>query len=142
MKRFVFGLLMMGVACAAQAASEGVSISDARLRLLPGDLPMAGYFVLHNGSDHAVQLTGAACSAFRMVMMHRTVHENGMDRMVMIKAITVAPGKSVEFAPGGYHLMLMHRKHPMHIGDKVPVTLRVSGKDMPIEFQVVGATAQ
>lgn len=142
MKRFVACLVLACATFAAQAAPSGVTVSDARLRLLPGDLPMAGYFVLHNGSDHAVQLTGAACSAFRMVMMHRTVHDNGMDRMVMVKAIMVAPGKSVEFAPGGYHLMMMHRKHPMHLGDKVPVILHVNGKGMQIEFQVVGATAQ
>ena len=143
MKRFIGCLILVCSALAAHADVSNVAVSHARVRLLPGDLPLAGYFVLGNQSSHPITLIGASCPDFAMVMMHRSVHENGMDRMVGVKSLEVAPGKAVRFAPGGYHLMLMHRRHPMHVGDMVPITLHLAdGGERRVEFRVVGATDQ
>jgi len=143
MKRFVGCLILVFGALAAHADVSNVTVSNARVRLLPGDLPLAGYFVLGNQSSHPITLRGASCPEFAMVMMHRSVRENGMDRMVGVKSLKVAPGKAVRFAPGGYHLMLMHRRHSMHKGDMVPITLHFAdGSERRVEFRVVGATGQ
>ena len=39
-------LLLLGSVMTAHAGQPPVSVSDARVRWLPGDLPMAGYFVI------------------------------------------------------------------------------------------------
>ncbi len=58
------------------------------------------------------------------------------------KGLAIEPGKTVKFAPGGYHLMLMDLKSPLKQGDKVPVTLEFekAGKvKLSLDVQGVGA---
>ena len=58
------------------------------------------------------------------------------------KGLAIEPGKTVKFAPGGYHLMLMDIKQPLKQGDKVPVTLEFekAGKvTVSLDVQGVGA---
>ena len=74
-----------------------------------------------------------------MVMMHMSMHKNGEASMMMVDKIDVAPGKTVQFAPGGYHLMLMHRKKDLKVGDKVLINLEFSdGQKMDVQFKVGG----
>ncbi|MEJ2346295.1 MAG: copper chaperone PCu(A)C [Gammaproteobacteria bacterium] len=136
-------LLCVAWTAAAWAAGPSTQIDNARIRLLPGDLPLAGYFELTNNGQHTLTLTGASSPAFRRVMMHHSVHQNGQDRMLPVAKMTVAPGKTIRFAPGGYHLMLMHRNRTLHVGDSVPIRLHfASGHDLEVKFKVGGAGIQ
>ena len=57
--------------------------------------------------------------------------------------LTIEPGKIVEFAPGGYHLMLLGLKNPLKQGDKVPVTLKFEkAGEVQLSFDVQGVGAQ
>jgi len=63
--------------------------------------------------------------------------------MMMVDKIDIAPGTSISFSPGGYHLMLMHRKKKLKVGDKVSIKLEFSGDhSMPVLFRVGGADVQ
>ena len=43
----------------------------------------------------------------------------------------------MNFSPGGYHLMLMERVQPLHVGDGVPMTLQFSGQQaLQVMFEV------
>lgn len=127
----------------ALAGTPLVDVSNARIRLLPGDLPLAGYFDLHNPGNETVHLTGASSPVFGGVMMHMSMDESGQARMMMVDRIDLAPGKTVHFAPGGYHLMLMHRKQELKVGDMVPIELHFSnGHSVQVEFGVGGADLQ
>ena len=137
---WVLGAILALGSSVAMAGASPVDVSNARIRLLPGDLPLAGYFDMHNSGKKAVSLTGASSAAFGMVMIHKSMHKNGEAMMMMVKEIDVAPGKSVSFAPGGYHLMLMHRKKDLKVGDKVMIELDFSdGQKMNVRFKVSGA---
>ena len=59
------------------------------------------------------------------------------------RGLPIEPGKTVKFAPGGYHLMLMDLKGPLKQGDKVPVTLEFekAGK-VKLSFDVQGVGAK
>jgi hypothetical protein len=143
MKRLLFSILLLGVVMAAQAGPPAAAVSDARIRWLPGDLPLAGYFVITSHASGPLQLVAAASPAFGHVMMHRSVHEGGVERMVHVDGVDIAPGQAVAFAPGGYHLMLMHRKQPLKVGDEVPITLQLSdGQTLEVPFRVEGAQDQ
>ncbi|HKK05031.1 MAG TPA: copper chaperone PCu(A)C [Gammaproteobacteria bacterium] len=121
----------------------GFSVNDARLRWLPGDLPLAGYFALTNTGQRTARLVGAASPAFARVMLHRSTHRGGVAHMEHVEGVDIAPGKTLHFAPGGYHLMLMKRRHRLNPGDSVPVTLRFAdGRELSATFRVVGAGAQ
>lgn len=120
-----------------------LDVSNPRVRWLPGDLPLAGYFRLDNRGDGARRLTGAASDAFGRVMIHRSIREDGQSRMEHVGEVVVAPGKSVSFAPGGLHLMLMKRRGNIAPGDAVAVELQFDdGERLTVDFRVVGADAQ
>jgi copper(I)-binding protein len=129
-----------GTAFAASKARPEVMIKHARIRLLPGDLPLAGYFDLTNTGQRKLVLTGASSKAFDDVMLHRTEIVNGQAKMVMLDQMTIEPGHSVHFAPKGYHLMLMGRNHPLSRGESVPIRLEFAGgKSIEVKFIVMGA---
>lgn len=130
----------------AQMAPSGpVAIDNPRIRLTPGDGPMAGYLTIRNLRDSAIVLTGAAAPDFERVMMHQTVIRDGQSRMLHRDRVVIAPGEQVEFRPGGLHLMLMGRKRPLSVGDQVDVALQFDGLEpgrWPVRFTVVPVATQ
>jgi copper(I)-binding protein len=107
-------------------ATAPVAVSGGWIRLLPGELPLAGYFTLHNNSKRPVRLIGASSPVFKRIELHRSMSTHGMEKMMGVEQVTVAPGKTVRFAPGGYHLM-MWRGRSLEVGERVPVTLQLAG---------------
>jgi len=143
MKRIRLSVLMLGIVLIAHAGQPPVSVSDARIRWLPGDLPMAGYFVITSQAPGPLRLVGAASPAFGGVMVHRSIEKDGMARMVHVDGVDLVPGQPVAFAPGGYHLMLMNRTEELHAGEEVPVTLRFGdGQTLVVSFRVTGAQGE
>jgi copper(I)-binding protein len=128
---------------ASAVGAADLQVQDARLRLLPGDLPAAGYFSLTNTSGNAVALVGAESAAFEQVMMHQSSIKDGMASMDHVSQLDLAPGAAVAFAPGGYHLMLMKRQQPLSIGDEVTVTLVFAdGQRLPVTFKASSPASQ
>ena len=143
MKQIFSTFLLLGVVIYAQAGPPAASVGDARVRLLPGDLPLAGYFVITSDAPKPLRLVGATSPDFGGVMLHQSVEEGGVARMAHVEGVTIGPGQSVEFSPGGYHLMLMGSKQTLHVGDEVPITLRFSGgQELAVRFKVVGARGE
>lgn len=50
-------------------------------------------------------------------------------KMRQIRAVELPAGKTVEFKPGGYHVMLMDLKEQVKAGDTIPMTLVFEGKN-------------
>lgn len=67
----------------------------------------AGYFTLTNHTAHTIVITEVRSPQFGSVQMHESVVEDGIARMVELGDLTLAANSSVEFLPGGKHLMLM-----------------------------------
>ena len=65
----------------------------------------AGFGVLKNETAQAIEFTGFRSPAFRDVSLHETVVADGVSRMQEVESLALAPGETVELAPGGYHLM-------------------------------------
>lgn len=82
------------------------------------------YFELVNNGDHEAELVGAE-SDIAIAEIHQTTMSGGMMQMTPVDQITVAPGQTVEFAPGGLHVMLMDVP-ALELGQKVEVTLAFS----------------
>ena len=138
-----FALFAAAATLCLPAFAGGAAVSDAWLRYVPGGTPSAGYFTLTNRGDKPLSLVGAECADFGKVMMHRTIERGGISTMRPVHEVTVAPGKSVSFAPGGYHLMLMRPKHPLRPGAHLPITLRFAdGSSLPVEFLVKSLRAR
>jgi hypothetical protein len=131
------------VASAQPAKAAPLSLSDGWIRLLPGALPAAGYFTLHNAGNAKVVLTGADTPACGMLMLHKSEDKGGMSSMQDVKSVAVPGGGEVQFAPGGYHLMCMDPKPVLKLGASVPVTLSFQGAPpLTARFDVRGATGK
>lgn len=139
-RRTLLPTLSLAALCAAVATAQAadIDVSDARLSILPGDTPGAGYFTLHNASDETISLVGAESPAFEAVEVHESMEHDGMMHMHELEAVEVEPGASIEFAPKGHHLMLMRRTQEVNVGDEVDVTLRFAeDTTLPVTFDVV-----
>jgi periplasmic copper chaperone A len=127
----------------AVAASTGLSVSGQWFRLIMRSRPAAGYFTLSNTTATPQTLVGAASPGCGMLMLHKSVNENGEEQMVMVPSVPVPAHGKVAFAPGGYHLMCMSPTTLMRRGQSVPVTLRLgSGETVSANFPVRGATGR
>lgn len=138
-QRLIRSLAMIGALMfAGQVPAGGVEIEDPWIREAPPGAPsLAGYMVVRNHSAEARSLVGADSSAFGKVMMHRTVMEGGMARMVHQGRIEIPADGAVAFEPDGYHLMLMKPAKALKAGDRVRITLRFEdGQSMPVTFEV------
>lgn len=138
----MLGLLTLMLSAGSVLAAEP-EITDARLSLLPGDLPGAGYFTVTNTSDEPMVLVGAESDAFHMTEMHVSKNEEGVASMHAVDEVEVAPGEDFSFAPQGYHLMFMHRTASLAEGDEVEVLLHFEDQQpLPVTFTVVAPGSQ
>lgn len=121
------------VLCAAACSDDAAPLvaSDIVIRPpLPGMEMAAGYLSLHNTGRQPVTITGVTSAQFGRVEMHETVIEDGVARMVELGALTLLPGSTIDFSPGGKHLMLMQPLSELdsvtlnfHAGDAVVLTV-------------------
>jgi periplasmic copper chaperone A len=101
--------------------------------------PAGGFFTVKNDTDRAVELTGASSPACGSMMLHQTEEENGVEKMLPVKSVTVPPHGTLSFHPGGYHIMCMMPQPSMVVGTNVPVTLKFAdGQTVIAQFRVTG----
>ena len=120
MKMIISFLLL---STAAVAATPDITIENGWIRALPGTAPSGGYFVLHNAGKKPASLIGAESPACGMLMLHVSENKGGMSAMRHVDSVDVAPGGTLEFKQGGYHLMCMQATTAIKPGATVPVTL-------------------
>jgi len=127
----------------AFGTETALTVSDAWMRVIVPSRPAAGYFTVTNGSDAAIDLTAAASPGCASLMLHRSMEENGIGKMMMVAKVPVPAKGRVAFEPGGYHLMCMSPSAQMTPGAMIPVTLTFSnGENLTAEFAVKGATGE
>lgn len=149
MKRQLASILALalvagGSACAADVVTQAshLTVSHAWIRVLPGNLPGAGYATLKNDAGKPLAVIAASSPAYGDVMLHQSRMVNGQSRMVAVPRLTVPAHGSVQLAPGGYHLMMMHARHAVKPGQTVLVTLQmVDGSTKQVSFQARPANA-
>ena len=94
-------LAVLPVGC----ADATVTIGDAWIRgARPGSAVAAGYCSITNTTTVSVTIVEFVGPG--RVEMHETETANGVSRMRPLERLTVAPGQTVNLAPGGKHLML------------------------------------
>lgn len=127
----------------AASGDVGVQARDAWIRWLPGNIPSAAYLTLVNSGTAPQVLVGAASPDFAQVSFHQTRTINGISEMSPVSDLRIDPQHSLQFAPGGYHIMLMQALRDLHPGDRVSITLRFAGgKSLPVLFEVRSAGAE
>ena len=71
-------------------------------------------------------LVGASTPRARAVEIHRIIETAGLKSMQRLGSVVIEPANRFEFAPGGFHLMIIGLDAPLKEGDTLPVTLEFS----------------
>ncbi len=137
--------LLVLPAQAEDVTSGSVKISAPWARATPkGAAVGAGYMTITNNGSTPDRLIGGASDVSNRFEIHETTMDNGVMRMRPIaKGIEIKPGQTVEFKPGGSHVMFFGLKKPLAQGERVKATLAFekAGK-VEVEFTVEGIGAQ
>lgn len=108
---------------AAAMPTTDVTIEQCWLRLLPKHLPSAGYFIIHNNSDDEVELLAAASPSYKHIMLHETIHEDGMAKMQSAGKLIIPAQASLGFVPGGLHAMFEQPTAELTVGETMQIEL-------------------
>jgi copper(I)-binding protein len=111
------------------AAHAQTTVKDAWVR---GTVPQqqgSGAF-MQITSAKGGQLVGVSTPVASTAEVHEMkMGEAGVMKMAAVPSLELPAGKTIELAPGGYHVMLMGLKRQLKAGDSVPLTLTIEGKD-------------
>jgi copper(I)-binding protein len=115
------------VANTAAAAQTTLVAQDAWVRATPGADIAAAYLTLRNVGTTAVTVTGVESPIAAHAMIHETKVEGGQSKMRPHEQLLVAPGATIKLEPGGLHVMLHELKHPLTVGQTVPLVILLAG---------------
>ena len=126
---FVTPKLLLGIPAAfllsvcVAAAAQPVDVSNAWVRpTLPGQQATGAYMSLT--APKALTLVGVSTPAAGIAEVHEMKMDGDVMKMREMPALDLPAGKTVNFKPGGLHVMLMDLKQPFTKGNRVPMTLR------------------
>src|SRR5690349_14400091 len=120
--RLVSAVVAFGIALAS-AQAPGLIVKSAWSRKAPGSDVAAVYLSLTNTTPKPVVVIGVQSPLAAHAMVHESSVSNGQSQMRMKETVVIAPGKTVDFAPGGMHVMLSGLKSGVTVGQSVPVVL-------------------
>jgi copper(I)-binding protein len=103
-------------------AQDAVKIEGAWVRGTVAQQKASGAFMRLTPSQDT-RLVSASSPLAGVVEVHEMAMDKDVMRMRAVPALALAAGKTTEFKPGGYHVMLMDLKQPLKAGDTVPLTL-------------------
>jgi copper(I)-binding protein len=120
-------------------------ITHAWSRATPSGARVAGgYLTIDNRGAAPDRLLSGTTERAKKLELHEMAISNGVMTMRPIeRGLTIEPGRSVKFAPGGNHLMLVELNAPLRQGEQVPVTLTFErAGEIKALFDVQGMGAQ
>ncbi len=142
MRRIVVLVLLIGVVAAACGGSAGgIEVTDVWGRPSPSAATNAAFYMnITNGGDAPDQLVGASSPACSVTELHEMYMKDGGVmgmRPVQGGAVEIAPGATVEFKPGGLHVMCIGITEELKPGTTVPLTLTFEqAGDLQLEVEI------
>jgi len=88
----------------------------------PGVKSGGAYMTITNTGDTPDRLIEVRAD-FPRVMLHNSVTEDGVAKMLHLEGVDIPAGETIELAPGGIHVMLMGLTAPLTVGTEIPATL-------------------
>jgi hypothetical protein len=136
-------LLFGGIASAQTVSTGSLEIGTPWARATPkGATVGAGYMTITNKGTETDRLVGGSAVPASRLEVHTTVMESDVARMRQVKSIEIKPGETVEFRPGGLHVMFMGLKQPLIQGQTLKGTLVFErAGTVAVEFTIQGAGA-
>jgi len=118
-------LLSFAASSAAFAADGSITVEQAWARpTAPGAVNGAAYLAIKNSGKTDDVLLGVESNAATKAELHESSMDGGVMKMRRLGAVPVPAGGSVEFKPGGKHIMLMGLKAPLTTGQSFSLILQ------------------
>lgn len=139
-------ILVANFALAHDYRAGDIAIGHPWTRATP---PMAkvggGYLELTNTGSASDRILGGRSPVAGRVEIHNMEMTDGIMKMRPVpEGVEISVGKTVQLAPGGFHLMLLDLKQPIAAGDMVQVTLEFEHAgtvDVELAAGPIGSTA-
>ncbi len=131
-------------AMATDYHAGSLAISSPWSRVTPkGARTGVGYMTIKNNGTTPDRLIGGSVDVANRFQLHAMTMDNGIAKMRDRKDIEINPGQTIEFKPGGSHVMFVDLNHPLSKDEHVNGTLvfEHAGK-VQIEYSVEGIGAQ
>jgi hypothetical protein len=139
-------LTLAATAASAQEYKAGsIEIKHPWSRATPKGATVAGgYMKLINTGTAPDRLVGGSTEIAGKFEIHEMSMDNGVMKMRPLpNGVEIKPGQTVEFKPGGYHLMFVGITQPVEQGKRVKGTLEFekAGKvDVEYAVEAIGGT--
>ena len=107
-------------------APPGITLSEARVQLpLVSGRPGAAYFTVSQANGAPRKVVGVSVEMAGRAEMHET--KGGT--MAPVGEVVIGAGKTIKFAPGGYHVMLDDLDPKLRFAKDAELTLTFDGGD-------------
>lgn len=126
-------------------AIGGLKISAAWARATPKAASVGGgYLTITNIGTAPDRLMSGSSDVSSRFEIHEMGMDNGIMKMRPLAAgLEIKPGQTVEFKPGGYHLMFVGLNKPLEQGQHIKATLQFEkAGSVTVDFAVEGIGAQ
>jgi copper(I)-binding protein len=140
----VIACFINATAMATDYKVSSLEIGSPWSRATPkGSQTAIGYMTIKNNGTTPDRLIGGSIVVAENFELHSMVMENGIAKMRELKDVEIGPGQTIEFKPGGSHVMFVDLKYPLSKGEHVKGTLVFEhAGTVQIEYSVEGIGAQ
>lgn len=123
--------------------APGTTLTDATVQLPASGAiraaPGVAYFTIAQGSGPARKLVGVHVDGVGRAEMHESAMTDGVMSMTPLAEVPLESGKSVEFKPGGKHVMLFDLGPGLKVGGVTELTITLdNGDKATTKAKVVG----
>jgi copper(I)-binding protein len=138
MRRIALLSIIPFICLASLSARAQIVVNQGWVRgVVPGQKSAAAFMFVTSGSD--AWMIGASSPVARSAEIHNMKFEGGIMKMRAVDKLPLRAGKTIEFTPGGLHIMLVDVTRPLKEGDMVPVTLQFedrTGRKWPFDVKL------
>ena len=131
-------LALAGLAAQAHEFKAGaITIAHPYARATAAGQPIGGGFMKFVNGGGNDKLMSVSAEVSKSVELHEMKMEGDVMKMRQVDGVELQAGKTVEFKPGGFHVMFIGLKAPLKTGDSFPVKLKFQkAGEVTVDFKV------
>jgi hypothetical protein len=140
----VIAIFVSVTALAADYKIDSLEIIGPWSRATPkGASTAIGYMTIKNNGTTPDRLIGGSVGFASGFQLHSMTIDDGVSKMRELKSVDIGPGQTIEFKPGGPHVMFVGVKQPLSQDEHLKGTLIFEhAGTAQIEYDVQGIGAQ
>lgn len=119
---FLLFIVLILAGC-GEKTGGAIDVFKSRARPAQKGMSSAAYMEICNTSGADETLLKVECADAGRTEIHESFEENGLKNMRSVRSVEIPEGETVEFRPGGFHVMLIDIKRAVVSGDSIALRL-------------------